>query len=191
MVNSKRKLSKADLLLHPIRLRIVQQFLGMKELTVQQIAERLQDVPQATLYRHLNLLVQGSLLVIIRQNPVRGTIEKVYGLAAQGQSITPQDANSLPRDELMRHFMLFTSMLLNDFEVYLKRDKIDLAEDCIMFRQASFHMTNEEFMTFMHKLGPIFAEAMKLEPGPGRTRRTFSTISMPGKETNKEDESNA
>ncbi|NNJ11357.1 helix-turn-helix domain-containing protein [Chloroflexales bacterium ZM16-3] len=48
--------SPADLLLHPIRLRIIVA-LTVQQLTVQQLAGVLPDVPQATLYRQIHKLV--------------------------------------------------------------------------------------------------------------------------------------
>lgn len=43
-------MTKVDLLLHPVRLRVVQALLG-QEMTPQQLVDALGDVPQATLYR--------------------------------------------------------------------------------------------------------------------------------------------
>ena len=42
--------SKAEMIVHPIRLRIIEALHG-RELTSRQIADSLDDVPQATLYR--------------------------------------------------------------------------------------------------------------------------------------------
>ena len=47
-----------DLLLHPVRLRIVQALVG-SPMTPLHLKEQLGDVPQATLYRHLSQLFEG------------------------------------------------------------------------------------------------------------------------------------
>ena len=49
-----------DLLLHPIRLRIVQALVG-EPMTPLQLKDRLADVPQATLYRHINQLADVAI----------------------------------------------------------------------------------------------------------------------------------
>ena len=54
----------ADLLLHPIRLRILVGLLG-RPMTAQQLGEVLEDVPQATLYRQLNKLAQAGVLEVV------------------------------------------------------------------------------------------------------------------------------
>ena len=88
--------SKTDLIMHPIRIRILLALVDRK-LTPLQLGEQLADVPQATLYRHLNKLMQGGLLEVIEERPVRGTVEKVYGLnqnaAAQIVSVNMENAS--------------------------------------------------------------------------------------------------
>lgn len=63
--------ARANLLLHPVRLRIVTAAAG-RELTAADLAAALPDVPQATLYRHLKRLVDGGMLAVVAENPVRG-----------------------------------------------------------------------------------------------------------------------
>ena len=45
-----------ELLLHPIRIRIVNAFSGDRSRTTSQVCARLPDVSQATVYRHVALL---------------------------------------------------------------------------------------------------------------------------------------
>ena len=49
--------TSADLLLHPVRLRIVQAFLGDRALTTTSLRDELCDVPPTSLYRHVARLV--------------------------------------------------------------------------------------------------------------------------------------
>lgn len=178
------KKSKADLLLHPIRLRIIQIFTGGRELTVQQVAEYLQDVPQATLYRHFNLLVKGNILSVIKQNQVRGTIEKVYAITKSGES-TLNKEDKVNREDLMQQFILFVTMLIDDFETYTSRESdIDPFRDGVGFRQGSFYLSDDELRQLYLKIGEAFQEASLNEPSEDRKRRTISTILMPGRETN-------
>ena len=60
--------TKADVLLHPVRLRIVQALLPRRQLTAQEIGRHLGDVPQATLYRHLNKLLDGGIIEIVHES---------------------------------------------------------------------------------------------------------------------------
>ena len=72
--------SKMKLILHPVRMKIIQSLLNGKNMTVQQLSQRAKDVPQATLYRHLNKLLEAELIQVVQENQIRGTVEKVYAL---------------------------------------------------------------------------------------------------------------
>ncbi|MGG3889687.1 hypothetical protein [Metabacillus fastidiosus] len=50
-----------------------------KQLNVQQMNERLPDVPQAPLYHHLNKLLEANIITIIK-NKIQGTVEKIYAI---------------------------------------------------------------------------------------------------------------
>ena len=52
----------ARLLLHPVRQRIVQQLILNGALTVGQLADALTDVPRATLYRQVRMLLDAQLI---------------------------------------------------------------------------------------------------------------------------------
>lgn len=67
-------------MLHPVRLRILQAFRGRSAMTARELAERLADVPQATLYRHLGALTDGGVLRVVEERRVRGAVERVFAL---------------------------------------------------------------------------------------------------------------
>lgn len=74
------KENKMELLLHPIRFQLVQEFMGGEKLTAKHLAEKLPHIPQATLYRHLDKLMSSQILLVVEEKQIRGTIEKLYVL---------------------------------------------------------------------------------------------------------------
>ena len=52
-------MKSAELLLHPVRLRIIGAFLGDRKLTTADLQAELPDVPPTSLYRHLGHLIDG------------------------------------------------------------------------------------------------------------------------------------
>jgi len=68
--------ASADLLLHPVRLRIVEAFLGDRALTTTQLRAELPDVPPASLYRQVARLVAAGVLGVVAQRRVRGALER-------------------------------------------------------------------------------------------------------------------
>lgn len=106
---------RADLVLHPVRLRIIS-ILSSSELTAGQIAGMLPDIPQATLYRHLKSLENASLINVVDSHPVRGTVEKVYGLrTAASVSFDTEDAKNFTKDDHQKYFSAFLGSLFSSF----------------------------------------------------------------------------
>ncbi len=167
-----------DLLLHPVRLRIVQSLLG-RQLTPQEIRAQLYDVPQATLYRHINQLAQGGLLEIVDQRPVRGGVERTYAVVEEKVSLGQEDLEGATPDELFRHFATFVGTLLTDYAAYLATSDLDLAADRVGFRQVPIWLTAEELDEMTAEMGRAVRARLRNQPSPGRRRRLFTTIVMP------------
>ncbi|EEG77932.1 helix-turn-helix domain-containing protein [Dethiobacter alkaliphilus] len=171
--------SKVNFLLHPIRMRIMQSLLGGKEHTAQEISQKVSDVPQATLYRHLNKLVEAEILEVVKENRVRGTVEKVYALSDQLQSVTAEEIKKASRQDHLNFFFSFLTNLLGDYEKYLQQENIDLEKDGVSYRQASLYLSNEELTELLTEMRKVVAKALDNDPTPERKLRTISTIVLP------------
>lgn len=169
---------KANLILHPVRMRIMQSLIGGKNLTVQEIAEYLSDVPQASLYRHLNKLVKGGVIESVAQNQIRGAVEKVYALT-NNSGITPQEFAESSKEEKLGVFLQFVGGLINNFGSYIEQEKIDLVKDGVSFRQIDLHLNDEEFGEFAQSLSAVFQKFIKHSPREDRKKRTIGTIIIP------------
>ncbi|MEV4458954.1 helix-turn-helix domain-containing protein [Microbispora sp. NPDC049633] len=173
-------MTTAELLLHPIRLRIVQALLGERTLTTADLRAELPDVPPATLYRQVAALVEGEVLEVAAERKVRGTFERTYRLRTANANVGAQEAAGLGAEEHRQAFMTFVALLLADFDRYLTRDDIDLGRDGVGFRQAAMYLSDEEFQDFLRDLRQVLLARLANQPAPGRTRRLLSTIVMPG-----------
>lgn len=177
-----------DLVLHPVRMRILMLLTGSQGLTPQQIAERLQDIPQATLYRAISRLNQGGLICVVKEQPVRGTLEKVYALnqSAQQASQSPEESlaefNRLSKEEHLRFFTAFMMSALGDFSRYLDRSedgRRDLAADGVGYQKLALFLSDDEMDRLGTALNTTIAPFLGLEETPERRKRLFSTIMMP------------
>ena len=70
----------AEIVMNPVRQRIFQYFLLHETGTVKEVKKALPDVPNASLYRHIKILTDSSILMIVDENRIRGTVESVYQL---------------------------------------------------------------------------------------------------------------
>ena len=168
----------AELLLHPVRLRIVQAMVG-RRMTAMELKHVLGDVAQATLYRHLKQLHDGGLLEIVDERQVRGGLERTYSVVTEAVSLGADDLVDADAGDLFRYFATFVGALLTDYASYLKAGPIDLAADRVGFRQLPLWMTDEEVDELVDELSAVLQRRMENSPGGGRRRRLFSSIVMP------------
>ena len=175
--------SSAELVLHPVRLRIVQAFMGSASLTTGQLRERLPDVPGATLYRQVATLVAGGLLEAVDERQVRGATERTYALRVEKASMSADEAAAVPPDEHRRLFMTFVAGLLGDFDRYLDRGDINFAHDLVGYRQAGFYATDDELEQVLSVIREAVGQLQAAEPTPDRRRRLLTTVLMPAQDS--------
>lgn len=170
--------NKADLLLHPVRLRIVLAVSG-DEVTTAQIAERLPDVPTATLYRHVATLAEHGILETVAEHRVRGGVERTYGLATGEATVGPAEAAEMTREEHQRGFVTFVGTLIEAFGRYLESTDADPAVDTVGYRQIALWLSDDEAARLVAELGEVLAPYAVNERSPERHRILLSTIVVP------------
>jgi hypothetical protein len=170
----------ADLLLHPVRLRIVQAFLGGRVLTTAELGAELDDVPTASLYRHVARLSDAGVLVVAGERKVRGAAERSYRLVLEAASV--DDAATMTTEDHRRAFATFVAALLADFDRYVDRadERPDLLADGVGYRQAGLWLDDAEHAELVHDLVEVVRARMELPQRPGRRRRLLSTVLVPG-----------
>lgn len=175
-------MTSADLLLHPVRLRIVQAFLGDRALTTSELRQELPDVPPASLYRHVARLVDAGVLSVVSQRRVRGALERTYVLRAAAASINIDEIESMSREDHRHAFMAFVAGLLSDADRYLERADFDPVRDGAGYRLAGLWLDEAEFTAFVRDLARAIQPRLANAPRPGRRRRILGTILLPGED---------
>jgi hypothetical protein len=176
--------ASADLLLHPVRLRVVQAFLGDRTLTTADLRAELPDVPAATLYRHVAVLADAGVLAVVGERKVRGAAERSYRLDLAAASVGPDDVAAMAADDHRRAFTTFAAALMADFDRYIRHAAPDggvpdLAGDRVGYRQAAVWVTDEEFDTMTAELAAVLKARMANRPDGARRRRLVTTVHLP------------
>jgi DNA-binding transcriptional ArsR family regulator len=178
-------MASADLLLHPVRLRIVKAFLGDRALTAAQLAAELDDVPPGSLYRHLALLTRGGVLQVAAERRVRGAVERTYVLRLLAARIQPGEARAMTADEHAHAFMAYVAGMLADVDRYLASGPSDPVRDGADYRVGAAWLTDGEFAELLRDLGAVYASRLANAPAPGRRRRVIYTVYVPGPATDR------
>ena len=93
-----------ELLLHPIRIRIVQSAMDGTAITTSELCARMPDVSKATMYRHVALLVEGGLLKVVGEERVRGAVERSYRLEHTRAILADAEVAAMSTDDHRRGF---------------------------------------------------------------------------------------
>ncbi|MEU6345823.1 helix-turn-helix domain-containing protein [Streptomyces sp. NPDC046977] len=171
-----------DLLLHPVRLRIVHALSGGRTLTTTQLCGLLPDVSKATVYRHVGLLADGGLLEVEGEQRVRGAVERRYRLHRARAAVDARTAASVGRDDHRRIFAVAMATLLAEFNAYLDRDGADPAADAVGYRQHAVWLSEDERAAMIEELRAVLLPRLAHGPAPDRTRHLISPVLFPAEE---------
>jgi hypothetical protein len=175
--------TSADLLLHPVRLRIVKAFLGDRALTTGELAAELEDVPAGSLYRHVALLTKAGVLQVVAEQRVRGAVERTYTLRLFAAQIVPGEAAAMSAAEHAQAFMAYVAGMLADADRYLAAGKPDPTRDGADYRVGALWLSDAEFAEFTRDLATVFQPRLANGPAKGRKRRIVYTVFLPGPES--------
>lgn len=172
-----------------VRLRIVQYMMAHEEATTAQIQEALQDVPPATLYRHVKILRDSGLLEVVRENQVRGVVERIYHL---NPGLMGRDGNMEGGLEEIRQVTGNMLLLLMDSynRYFTELDKAmpgaekselhgRMQKDGYFLNTAVLLLNDAELRMFLQKISQLYNEVLENGPGEGRMLRRFTLLSSP------------
>ena len=172
----------ADLLLHPVRLRIIQAFLGDRALTTSQLSAELSEIPSASLYRHVARLVAAGVLQVVAERRVRGAIERTYVLRLAAARVNLDELATMSTDDHRQMFRAYVASLLADFDRYLARGNPDLVRDGVAFGIEGLWLDDAELRDLMVDLYRVLQPRRVNGPKKGRRRLLLASVFMPADE---------
>jgi hypothetical protein len=172
-------MASADLVLHPVRLRIVKAFLGDRALTTKQLAVELADVPAGTIYRHVARLTEAGVLQVVAERRVRATTERTYALRMYAAQMQPDEIAAMSLDEHVNAFVAYIAGLLGDFDRYIATKPENPGQDGSGYRVAAMWLTDAELHDYLRELAAISQPRLANAPGAGRQRRMLYTVVLP------------
>lgn len=84
-------MESSEVVMNPVRQRIIQFLMVHERGTVKEIKEVLDDIPTPSLYRHVKILAENEIIVVAEENRVRGTVENIYELNPMGIAVEDED----------------------------------------------------------------------------------------------------
>jgi DNA-binding transcriptional ArsR family regulator len=171
-------MATADLLLHPVRMRILQALFDADPLTTAQLRERIPDVAPATMYRQIAVLTEAGVLEVAEERRVRGTTERSYRVRKEEAVVDPEARAAMSREDHLRSYTTFAASLLGDFDRYLAHEDADPHVDGVVYRQAAVWLTEEEFAVMVEEIEKAVVSRFD-NVREGRVRRVVSLVVVP------------
>jgi DNA-binding transcriptional ArsR family regulator len=172
-------ISKAELLLHPIRMRIVTEVVG-RQLTTRQIAAALPDIPQATLYRQVGTLLEGGILEVVAEQRINGAVERSYAVKAESGQLSPDDLRGLTPEQHLEYFSVFANALIADFAAYIRQaDTSRVLEDGLSYSRATVYLTEAQAIEIKERVRELVLSYISQPPAEGAERFVLGSVFIP------------
>jgi DNA-binding transcriptional ArsR family regulator len=168
-----------ELLLHPVRVRIVRALSGDRTLTTSGLCDRLRNVSKATVYRQVNLLVEGGVLEVAGEHRIHGAVERHYQLHRSKAFITPAVAALMTPEDHRQGFAAAVAALVADFNAYLDTRSANPTADSVGYRQIPLWLNRQELEHLVASMRDLIVFSMDNEPGSDRRRYLLSPILFP------------
>lgn len=168
-----------DLLLHPVRLRIVHALSGGRTLTTAQLNAHLPEVSKVTVYRHVALLAEGGFLEVDGEQRVRGAVERRYRLRQDRPVIDADAATAMSLEDHRRGFAAAMAVLIAEFNAYLDRDGSDPVGDSVSYRQSTLWLSPDELTGMLDEMLAALRSRAGNQPAPNRAPYLLSPILFP------------
>ena len=160
----------AEIVMNPVRQRIFQYLLIHETGTVKEIRKALPDVPSASLYRHMKILTENGILMVVGENRIRGTVASIYQL--NKRALETDDADGVA---------VQTALLgiCASFAKYFSGGSPDPKKDMLLMTTCTLTLSDEEFMNFLSEINQVAVKYMDIPVKEGRKTRQITLISAP------------
>ena len=146
-----------DCIVNPVKSQIILSIQENGECTARDLLSSQYDIPQATLYRTLNRLVESGVLKIVAENKIRAVTEKVYALNERFLNMNQSIVEQNDGEAYFKVFTNFVLVLMKEFQNYAKKSSINIMEDGSGFSAIPIYATVEEIVYVGNKFKEIIA----------------------------------
>lgn len=160
----------AEVIMNPVRQRIIQFLMVRGRGTVKEIKTKLNDVPTPSLYRHVKILAENDVIVVTEENRIRGTVESVYQLNPSALVVEDEDGTAV---------QVSLMSICTSFAKYFASGHANPRKDMFMLTSCTLMLTDDEFGTFLKEINELAMKYIAKDPAEGCRPRQVTLISSP------------
>lgn len=153
--------NKVEILMHPVRIKICQALLRNKEqgLTPLEMVKILKDVPQATLYRQIQILVDAGIISVIQEKKVKSVSEKYYAINENEMRINGDEWSQVSINEKLDYISYYQLLLMTQYKTYLEKlEEENYREDRSTFSVVELKLDENHFTQFQNELNELMTK---------------------------------
>jgi len=173
--------NKAEVLMHPVRMKILQALMHDKEegLSTLEMISIIKDVPQATLYRHIQILMDEDIIKIVKERKVRSVTEKFYALNEGAEKLSQEDWTQLTIKQKLNYVSNYQLALLSQYQNYLNLlDEEERHADLATFSFIDLTLTTDQFMSFENELNDLIIKYYNMADSSEETETKTIAINI-------------
>ncbi|WP_153733330.1 helix-turn-helix domain-containing protein [Sporosarcina obsidiansis] len=173
--------SKAELLLHPVRMKIVLSLMQHQEgLSTKEMVKIIQDVPQATLYRHIQVLLESDVIQVVDERKVRAVTEKYYGLNEEAARLDMDDWRNLSKEKKLNYFSYYQMVLMSQYQNYLTSlESNKTKEDMSTISLLELRLSEDQLNDFQNELNELMLKYYQASEKSSTTASTVAVTILP------------
>lgn len=173
-------MNKADILLHPVRMKIVRVLMTNSQngLTPLEMAKMIQDVPQATLYRHIQKLTDAGIIKVWKEEKVRAVMEKRYIVNIEDASLHPDEWKRYTIEEKLDYYSYYQLALFNQYQTYLEKIEKQNVNDKATLAMLDVRLNEPVFEEFQQELTELMMKYHKMSEGDANQDKKNRSIGI-------------
>lgn len=169
-----------DLFKNQVRFKIALELINIEEgLSIMQLNKLLKEVPQATLYRQVNSMVDDQLLKVVGNQRIGKVEEKLYALNTAGYKISEEDWNSASYTQKINFVTYYFMYILQNYKNYHETSIAENFQDQSTFSLVKMDLTDEAFNEFQLELSALLEKYYKVPKSEESKDRTVSVVIIP------------
>lgn len=164
-------MDSAKLIFNPARFRILQYIRFHGNARATDLIENMSDIPRATIYHHIKLLEDHGIICVVKENKIRGTVERTYAL--KNESVF------MDADRPVALSTAFHLESMQEMNAYFENKENDNQKDNVFFSSVMLNVTEQEYTALLKAVADAINPYVDQEPAEGRSIRKLSIISAP------------
>ena len=129
--------------------------------------------PEEMIYRHVKILADSSILMVVGENRIRGTVESIYQLNKNAMATEDETGNAV---------QMSLMSICASFAKYFSTDNAYPQKDMLLFTNCTLLLTDEEFSEYLSEINQVTVKYMKQASSESSKPRRITLISAPSNE---------